>query len=206
MVKFTDDMNKEIVFPQSDFKIVLVTGNESFLNETEKIFHEEIEIKYFYEGSSVLMVGTEVIVTQPGDIVIINPYEFHTTIDVGRNKGKYHLINLSLDFLKIDNSNGLDLRRLLFGKGICFPNLIRENYYLQQLIYRIVEEMQKKEASYKLMVRCIMTEFFVIATRISKQGEGISPVMERNLYYYRIIEPVLQYIYSFYNQKITLET
>ena len=205
-MKFTVAMNKEIVFPQSDFKIVLVAGNESFLNDAEEaIFHEEIEIKYFYEGSSVLMVGTEVIATQPGYIVIVNPYEFHTTIDVGQNKGRYHLINLSLDFLKTDNFYGLDLRRLLFGKGMCFSNLIRENCEMQQLIDKVVGEMQKKESSYKLMVRCLMTEFFVIAARNSEQGDRMSPMMERKLYNYRIIEPVLQYIYSSYNQKITLD-
>ena len=66
------------------------------LEAERRALHEEIEIKCFYEGTSVLIVGENKIEVHAGDIVVINPYEFHVTINSGSDNetGKYHLFRL----------------------------------------------------------------------------------------------------------------
>lgn len=196
---------EKLHFLQSDFKISCIRERTSFLTPAERTLHEEIEIKFFYEGSSTLMIGSEIFNTQPGDIVVINPYECHSTIDVGINKGRYHLINLALDFLVENNPNGLNLRHLLLGKGICFKNLIRGDENLQRILNNVIEEMQKKESSYKLMVRCLMTEFFLHLMRYAIDEEKNNQISDKNIRYYQMIEPALQLIYTSYAQKLTLD-
>ena len=48
---------------------------------------------------------------------MVNPYEFHATVDPGadENKGKYHLIMVPLDYF--GDSTDLDLRNLLLVKN-----------------------------------------------------------------------------------------
>lgn len=196
---------EKLHFPQADFKIVCITERTAFVPQIDQTFHEAIEIKYFYEGSSTLMIGSDVFSTQPGDIVVINPYEFHSTIDVGINKGRYHLINLTPDFFVENNPNGLNLRHLLLGKGICFKNLIRENETLQRILGSVIEELQKKEPSYKLMVQCLMTEFFLHLMRHCVDEEKNNRIPDKHIKYYQMIEPALQLMYSSYAQKLTLD-
>lgn len=199
------NLYQKLMFRQPDFKINVEADITSYLAEIEQIFHEELEIKYFYEGTTTLMIGDNVIVAQPGDIIVVNPYEFHTTIDIGSCKGRYHLVNLSLDFLTDQNPKGLNLRHLLLKKGICFHNLIRGNTLLSQLLERIVEEMREEKKSYQLMVQCMVTEFFLLLLRDEVNEKKTDLVPEQNAEYYHMIEPVIQYINASYAQKITLD-
>ena len=64
----------------------------SYISNIQKeieAFHEEIEIKCFYEGSATLLIGTQTVNVTKGDIVVINPYEFHATIDHEESKSPH---------------------------------------------------------------------------------------------------------------------
>ena len=60
--------------------------------------HEDIEIKCFYEGTATLLIESQTVSVKAGDVVVINPYEFHATVDTGEEKGKYNLFMLPLDY------------------------------------------------------------------------------------------------------------
>jgi len=201
-------MLDDIVFDDPEFKLLVHSDRISCVNQGEhldKIFHEEMEIKYFYEGGATLLIGTETIVTQPGDIIIINPYEFHSTIAIDQQKGKYHLFMLGLDFFTDSNPNGLDLRRCMMGKRICFNHLIRGNGRLQQILIRTAEEMQSREEAYRLVVQGMLTEFFALLLRGEVSDNRSSSVLAENIRYYSVIDPALQKIHTDYHRKITID-
>lgn len=202
MDRTSQNRYEKIPFSQQDFKINCATKVMSYLTPMEQMFHEEVEIKYFYEGTSTLIIGSETVSVKAGDIVIVNPYEFHATIDVGVDKGKYYLINLSLDFL---GDNGFNLRHLLLGKGIRFQNVIHNDKKLQKILQNIVEEMNEKESNYKLMVQCLVTEFFLHLTRYGVDEEKNKQIPDKHIRYYQMIEPALQLMYASYVEKITLD-
>ena len=93
------------------------TSTVDDVTEAACAIHEAIEIKCFYEGNSTLLVGSKTIYAKAGDVVVINPYEFHATVDPGadENKGKYHLIMVPLDYF--GDSTDLDLRNLILVKN-----------------------------------------------------------------------------------------
>ena len=142
---------QQILFPSPDFKIIVADGKA---RANEKAFHEEIEIKYFYQGTSTIMIDEDVIVTKPGDITIVNPFEIHSTINIGQESGKYISLILNIDFLKEQNPNGLDLRRELILKGQKFINRIENDKRLQTIIPRVFEEFKDKKENYKLLMIC----------------------------------------------------
>lgn len=209
MQNFRSGVHKEqISFDQPDFKVYVAPERTSVISKgqsQEKIYHEEIEIKYFYEGSATLMIDMNTVVTKPGDIVVINPYEFHATIDLDQEIGKYHLIILSLDFFVDQGSTGLNLRRILIGKRVCFNNLIRGNERMIQILQRVAQEIQQKEESYRLVVQGLLTEFFVLLLRREVSTEKSASVLEKDVRYFEIIDPAVQRIYSGYEEKITID-
>lgn len=43
-------------------------------------FHEEMEIKYIISGSLSVNLGSQIVTAEAGDLVIVNPYEYHSNL------------------------------------------------------------------------------------------------------------------------------
>lgn len=200
-----EDSYDRIVFPNSDFKIVMQEGKAATLLDGDPMLHEEVEIKLFCDGNATLVIGSDLLTPQPGDIIVVNPYELHGTLNVGVQQGRYHLINLSLDFFTEQNPNGLDLRHLLLGKGVCFHNFIQGNDRLRSLLLRAVEELRHQQESYRLMVQCLMTEFFLILLREEVDEAKSTRMPSKEIRFVYQLEPALQMIRQNYSQRITLD-
>lgn len=189
-------------FADERFKIV---AKDQLPAQTERALHEEIEIKYFYEGNSAIMVNSEVFIAKPGDIAIVNPYEIHTTVNIDQYSGRYYLIIVGLDFLNEVNQAALDLRYKFIGKSKKIQNIIHEDARLQAIILRVVEELEKKEENYRLIVQNLMSEFFALLFR-NYENKGNSQKFEsENVKHVEVIAPALSKMHTDYAQKFTLE-
>jgi len=192
------DKNAPIIIPEC----------RSFISKQStrtKAVHEEIEIKYFYSGSSTLLIGNEVIEAFAGDIVIINSFEFHTTVNTGAELGRYHTIMVPLDYFSESGEHTLNLRTKLQVCGCSFVNLIRNEPEAKRLILGIVEEYVKKDEAYNSQIRGLMTEFFVYLLRnrtkvCETENSGSNPFRS-----YTLIEPALRRIRDNYAAEITVE-
>jgi len=186
-------------------QLKILRNSVSFIERPDnlsKVFHEAIEVKYFYEGSSTIMVGSESIVTQPGDVIVINPYEFHSTIGFNGPEGKYHLIMIGLDFFADKNVAGLDLRKLLIRQRKSFSHLVRGNRRMAQLLLRLVEEYTNKEECYELVIQALLLEFFSLLIRRELGAERTDLVHDEGVRYYAVVEPAIDKIRNSYNEKL----
>ena len=193
--------NQKIDFASDDFKII---ARDQIPTEAEQAFHEEIEIKYFYEGSSTLMINSELIRAKAGDIAVVNPYELHSNVDIAGSDGRYYLIIVGLDFV-LDNQPELDMRRLLVSEGKKISNLISNDKRLQSIVLRVIEEMQNKEQHYKLIVRNLMSEFFALLIRNRLQGEESEKELHLDVNGARVISPALSKIHKDCGERLTVE-
>lgn len=198
-----DLLTQKIYFSNQDFKIAVKEHDRPA--EMERALHEEIEIKYFYEGESALMINSEMYITKPGDIAIVNPYEVHTTAQIDKYHGKYYLIVLGLDFLNEVNQATLDLRYRFIAKGEKIQNLIKNDPRLQAIVLRIVEEMRGKEENYRLIVQNLMSEFFVLLFRNYVNKDHDNTFESETVKYVELIAPALSKMHTEYAQKFTLE-
>ena len=195
----------DLLFANEDFPLIVEPQRTSSfygIKEGSNALHGAIEIKYFYEGSSTLLIGERTIRAEVGDIVVINPYEFHATVDLDEEKGKYHLIMVGLDFF--EDVDELDLRRLLLGSKTVFRTLLRDASYLRDLLLRVVEEYCNKERGYQLIIRSLLTEFFVLLLRRGTETDR-TLVAKDMIRYYAIIEPALRQIRDNYSQRFDVE-
>lgn len=61
-------------------------------------WHEQLEIKYFLDGSAEINCGSNCFLTHKGDFVVVNPYEYHNTRVWDENQlPVYHMMNIDLN-------------------------------------------------------------------------------------------------------------
>lgn len=174
-------------------KVVNLTGNNAL--------HEEIEIKCFYEGSATLLIGSQTVPVKAGDVVVINPYEFHATVNTGEDKGKYHLFMLPLDYF-----NGipeLDFRQLLFAEGKQFITH-HADPQLHSFLMQAAEEFRQNRNS-DLLIRSLLMAAFALLLRSGLTRAEDSAPKKKELRSYLVIEPALRCIKNEYGRALTVE-
>lgn len=196
---------EKINFSSNDFKIV---AKDNIATESARAFHEEIEIKYFYNGNSALLIGSDIVLTTAGDITVVNPYEIHANVkleNLDKNDVKYYALIVGLDFLDGFNRYGLNLRELLLVKKLRFVNIIREDHRLETIILRVMEEMNKREEHYRLVVHNLMSEFFALLFRSYTSDDKAIENNGSITKYVELISPAISKIHEDYRCGITVE-
>lgn len=163
--------------------------------------HEELEIKCFYEGSATLLVESRSISVKAGDVVVINPYEFHATVDVGEEKGAYHLFMLPLDYFT--GVPELNLHRLCFGGGKKFTTLFAGEPKLYGLLMEAAEEVRQGLPGHELVVKSLLMTFFAHLLRSGMEDADGSEKSSQRLY--SVVEPALRCIKNEYPHTMTVE-
>ena len=205
------DIKKEaecIRFEDPDFRLIIKPDCTSSIDTPDRIskaFHKEIEIKYFYEGNATLLVGSQTVQAKAGDLVIMNPYEVHSTIRFGENKGKYHLIILDPDFFFARETSASTLGQLLMWSEIEFNTHIQEDQRLADLMVRIANEQKNQKPYYRLALRGLMLELFSLLLRDYAKKTEEFPATDESIRYFETVEPAIQRIRDGYFEKITAE-
>lgn len=178
-------------------------ANSAPLNRT--MLHEEIEIKYFYEGSSTLLVGTQKLTARAGDVVVINPYEFHSTIACTEEKGKYHLLMIPLDYFSASGIEELELRSHLLAKRQSLRTFFQNDRRIAEIFERIILEYTEKKPYFRVAIRGLVTELFAILLREGLVSGERNSSSNDILHFYELIEPSLNHIRYNYAEKITVD-
>jgi len=173
-------------------KVVNLTGNNAL--------HEEIEIKCFYEGSATLLIGSQTVPVQAGDVVVINPYAFHATVNTGEDKGKYHLFMLPLDYFA--GIPELDLRSILFAEEKQFV-AHHTDPRLYGFLMQAAEEFRQSRAG-NLLIRSLLMAAFALLLKSGLIQPEAAP-KEKALRSYLVIEPALRCIKNEYGRAMTVE-
>lgn len=208
MEKNTSALSDKILFSDPHYPII-IKPDYSYKPYDPKnpspIFHEELEIKLILDGVSTLMIDGVIHTVHPGDIVVINPYEHHYTIDTGTPTAIYHLFMLSLDFLRIYNPHSPDLRYKLLGEKVCFQNIIHDDCRLQRILLSAQTEWTEQNENWQLVLNNLMTEFFVLLLRRYANTEHNNAIQITSLQNYESILPALVYINDNFSSKINVD-
>ena len=200
----TDD----ILFPDDSFPIVIRADRASMvddINLASRALHEAIEIKYFYEGNSTLLIGNKTVNAESGDIIVINPYEIHATVDYGKGeKGKYCLIMIGLDFFGGMPGVDFDLRHLLLSEQKNFKNHVKSNTRMQDLLSRLMLEHAENLPGSRLAITGILAEFFAQLLREGTETKATGS-NDGAFHYYKMIEPAIRMIRDSYSNKFTVD-
>lgn len=172
-----------------------------------KALHEDIEIKCFYEGTSTLLLGSQMIVARAGDVVVINPYEFHATVDRGEEEhpGKYHLFMVPLAFFAGSNIPELDLRAIIYGQKRLFQNHFAQDEQLYRLLSTAAQEYHDRETAWEARIYGLLVEVFSLLVRRGVQDTQQETIADTAMRSYRLIEPALRHIRDHYMDPVKVE-
>ena len=180
-----------------------IVADDLEFREYKKAFHEELEIKYCYQGGFGILVNTDVHYLNAGDVAIVNPYEIHANVKMG-GEGRYYRLIMDLDNFDGVEYNGAELRRQLISGEVRFENIISGNEQLQTAIKNIVLEIEEKNEHYELCVNGILQQLTAILLR---NCVCANPDVRdaQNLKLKSLIVPALTKIHLDYAKNITLD-
>ena len=198
-----DDFNSSFlkISPNTISKIANVENGS-------KAIHQALEIKLFTEGSSTLLIGNQTVTVREGDVVVINPYEFHATILNHNDVVKYHLLMIPLDLFVNAGLTGLNLVDYLLVKKHLFKTVYNDNAQLQYVLSRIANEYRKPSPIQQLAIFGLLIELMsILLNYVSQLDSNISDnhFFDNSFHLYSLIEPALQYIRNNYSNQITLK-
>ena len=202
------ECEKGRIFADESFPLCVITESESGIDTIErarKALHEAIEIKYFYEGTSTLLIGEKTVTAKAGDIIVINPYEFHATVDYGEQKGRYHIFMIPPDVFMPFADDGAALKHKLITGKLSFPTRPTAPDRIRRILEGAVEEANKMDVHYRLALRGLTMELFAVLMRdgMETSEEGARDFSARH---YALVEPALRHIRDAYETRITVQT
>ena len=125
-------------------------------------WHEEIEIKLVLSGTIRMMIGGALYEARSGDLLLINPYEIHSTIP-GDADGTYHLIMLRTGSLLNFHADGDEVTGIVSG-ATRFCRLIRKKE-IRDLCARLARECREEKKHYRLALRGLVLELIALLLR-----------------------------------------
>ncbi len=191
----------EIVFKDKKFPIMISSGKA--VTGMYSRFHEEVEIKYVNSGQLAVMIGTKAITAGEGEIIFINPYEVHSNLYIDGSDGVYDLVMLDLDFFDNVGVGGMNLRKLISEKRVCFKNLVK-NSRATDVMRRLVQCTTIANEFDKLYVSGLLLELFAILLQ-SETNRNEDMVSDERIKFYRAIEPAVIKIRDHYSEKLSGE-
>lgn len=185
-------------FSDKSFKLI---ANDSTVVTNNKAFHEEIEIKYCYEGSFNILINSDVFTIRAGDITLTNPYEVHENLSIGNEKAKYYVLIFGVD-IGAELGINADLRRLFFVEKKKFKNIFKDNPRIREVIKNIVEEKREKKEHYQTVLKGLIEQLIALLLRDGlKEDESNYD----NLKPKETIVPALSLIHNEYANKLSVE-
>lgn len=130
-----------------------------YLDENKRIFshwHEEIEILYFKKGTTCAICNQEKIACNPGDILFMNSYCFHSLENISANC-EYFCFSSALDLFQMDANKTVTLP----------PYFLTSDKRVGYILDSVAEEFKEKKFGYEILISSLMTSVLVCVNRLS---------------------------------------
>lgn len=177
------------------------------IEQAQRVLRKEITVHYFDAGRTTLIVGSNEITAKPGDIVVVNPYEFHSVIrHEGTQSDRYYTISVDSDFILRMKEGLPESRYLLLTSGIQAGNYFDESHQLAYLIRVIVSEVKKQRLGHYASLQDIMHRFFALLLKDSLKTPDDDVPKEKIMKYCQIISPALEAIRREYSSNLTADS
>ena len=165
-----------------------------FISEARKVlgrdsrWHEAIEIKYVLKGRINIMLETDVISADEGEIVFINPYEVHSNVPTD-GSGEYALIMVGLDYFDSVGISNINLRRLMIDSQLRIKRRIK-NPEIAKTIEKIILENSLQKDYSDILISALMQQLFATLFRDEQFIYDTSSIKDRAKNY-KTIEPAV---------------
>lgn len=165
-------------------------------------WHEQFELKLILSGSAEVLCGTELYVANPGDVVLINPYEMHGLRLHGNEELRYYCLMLSPDF---PLSPALDTRYTeLFDGKYSFRRILSGCEAVNRVFCDLFNEFIENPRDCDIQSEAYIALLFSLLLRyaVEDRKNAVSAMILKQ--HGERIRPALNYIYFHYAEDISV--
>ncbi len=165
-------------------------------------WHEQFEIKLILAGSAEVFCGTELYVVNPGDVVLINPYEPHGLRLHGDEELRYYCLMMSPDF---PFSPTLTERYTeLFEGKYFFRRILSNCTQVNQVFSDLFSELINQPPEYELQADAYIALLYSLLLRYAIADDKPAADAPNLKQHGERIRPALNYIYFHYTEDISI--
>ena len=175
------------------------------LTNRAPLWHEALEIKYFFSSGTKLVIGDELFQAHKGDVFIISPLMPHSTED-SNTSNDYHLINIDTLLLPIIRGCDSDRQLAALRRGeLVLPKLIPAgtNSMLQDATLRLVSEYANSDSQLGLLgsTYLLLDQLMKLAVSVENQRLLPKDILSLN----HKLSPALSLMHEDYARKLNLK-
>jgi AraC-like DNA-binding protein len=202
-------------FESEEFLFYIAPYTISSNEIIEQHSHEFFELVYVIEGSGSHIYQEKIFSIHEGDVFIIEPEKIHG-FEVGNNEYlKVYNLLFQPKFLKkeIESLSYLESFISFFyvepflRETVHFKDHLTLRYHQQTeimiLLQKIVQEYNRKENGYQILIKTRMLELFILLSRYYENATTQKIINECE--YTEIIEQICKFITCHYNRPLSLE-
>jgi AraC-like DNA-binding protein len=172
---------------------------------TRNLFHDSYEMYYLISGVRNYFIKDRTYHIVKGNLVFINMYELHRTLDAEVPSWERILINFKPGFLMSDDTDRISRLVSLFGTRnnvLTFP--VKEQTMIEQLLFKLLSETNGVNTGFEEMLAAYLIELLVFSSRFVEQNT-IS--MDSSIHYiHKKAAPIVQFINLHYMEPLSLNT
>lgn len=187
---------EKLEYKDSSFPIIYHL-DKAFKRHRETSFnmhwHDSIEILYFIKGKAHTRCDNSAVLSEVGDIIIVNTNQLHTVIPLTKEL-EYYCFIISPDLFSKKDINILTSN---------FQNRITKDNYLNEIFNNIINEFATMDTGYKMYIK---GQLFTIFTHLMRNYQQENILLSKQaIKMLNIIKTSLLFIESNYQNDITLD-
>lgn len=174
------------------------------LNMPRNHFHDSYEMYYLLSGERYYFIKDKTYHILKGNLVFIDRYDLHRTLDADITSWERILINLKPEFLLSDDAERIKRLVSIFNNGSSVLSLtIKEQSIVEDFLFKMLSEAENKEISFEDMIAANLIQLLSYVLRL-KSINALSSDSSIN-YINKKATPIIQYINKHYMDPLSLE-
>lgn len=172
---------------------------------TDDHYHDYYEIYYMLSGSRIYFIRDRSYSVEQGDLVFINKHELHKTMHTGEPSHERVIAHFDDAMIKrLSNDHAAYLLSPFQQQSHIIRLPRKEQLSIEQIIKRMIAEMQSKPTGYELFPSMAITEVLLSAARFVEQNG--SAILHQATPMHAKITEIVRYINAHYNEPLRLSS
>lgn len=184
------------------FSIERVSNDSPPPHRKKHHYHNTYELYYLNSGDRYYFIKDKTYHVKRGNLVLVKPYDIHTTSGVSKIGYDRYLIMFKRSFIgEISESAGINLFESYDNDVHLIELSYQEQSFVESLLDRMLSEHKSEAPGHHDFLRAAMVQLLLIAARHAAESGEESDVVPMN----KTVSAVAAYIINNYREDITLD-
>lgn len=168
-------------------------------------YHDVYEIYYLAEGRRNYFIQNRTYPVVKGDIVLINRYDIHKTMNSHNATHERILVYFQKEFLSsvIDQADNINLLDCFQSNRKVMRLKVTDQAFVQSILIKMVEEDKRKQKGYMTYQRILLVELLLFINRYMEQCEQVG--VEFSSHLHRKMSEIALYLMENYKNRLSLK-